>query len=382
MIPHSRPWIADADVQVVTAILRSEMVGQGATVERFEAGFSHWLGMNQQGIAVSSGSAALQLALMALGVSSGDEVILPTYVCRSVFDAVRAAGGTPVLADVGHQGLVTPSDVAPIIGLRTKAVIVPHLFGAFADVAAFRTFGVPIVEDCAQAVDRPEHWKIGGDIAVFSFHPTKCLTTGEGGMAVAVDPNLNARMRAIRDGRLASRVLLAPMSDLAAALGLTQLGRYDHALERRRAIARTYRRALGDEAPFHLRRTPWDRTMHFRFVVTAADGVEKAVEIFASRGVIVRRAVDTLLHRLEGRSDRMFPVATELFETLVSVPIYPALSDDEVERVSGALAAWSYRASGTHAAVTEIRAIQLAQGPLGSLPVTKEAGGGYQSTMM
>lgn len=382
MIPHSRPWIADADVQIVTAILRSEMVGQGATTERFEAGFSHWLGLPQHGVAVSSGSAALQLALMALGVSNGDEVILPTYVCRSVFDAVRAAGGTPVLSDVGHQGLMTPSDVAPLIGLRTKAVIVPHLFGAFADVAAFRAFGVPIVEDCAQAVDRAEQWKIGGDIAVFSFHPTKCLTTGEGGLAVAVDPNLNTRMRAIRDGRLTSRVLLAPMSDLAAALGLTQLARYDHALERRRAIARTYRRALGDDAPFHLRRTPWDRTMHFRFVVTAPDGFEKAAEVFASRGVIVRRAVDTLLHRLEGRSDRMFPVATDLFETLVSVPIYPALSDDEVERVAGALAAWSYRTSGTQTPVTEIRAIQLSQLALGVVPVKKEAAGGYQSTMM
>jgi len=237
------------------------------------------------------------------------------------------------------------------------------------------------VEDCAQAVDRPEHWKIGGDIAVFSFHPTKCLTTGEGGLAVAADPNLNTRMRAIRDGRLASRVLLAPMSDLAAALGLTQLARYDHALERRRAIARTYRRALGDEAPFYLRRTPWDRTMHFRFIVTAADGFEKAAELFASRGVIVRRAVDTLLHRLEGRSDRMFPVATDLFDTLVSVPIYPALTDDEVERVAGALAAWSYRASGPQAPVTEIRAIQLGPMTLGAVPV-KEAAGGYQSTMM
>jgi len=380
MIPHSRPWIADADVQVVTAILRSEMIGQGATTERFESALSHWLGLPTPGVAVSSGSAALQLALLGLGVASGDEVILPTYVCRSVSDAVRAAGGTPVLADVGPQGLLTASDVAPLIGLRTKAVIVPHLFGAFADVASFREFGVPIVEDCAQAVDRPERWTLCGDVAVFSFHPTKCLTTGEGGLAVSLDGPLNARMRAIRDGRLASRALLAPMSDLAAALGLTQLGRYDHALARRRAIAREYRTALGDDAPLHLRRTPWDRTMHFRFVFTAPEGFEHAAAVFAARGVVVRRAVDTLLHRLDGRSDRMFPVATEMFETTVSVPIYPALTDEEVARVAGALAAWSY---GTHQgpsgpgreALTRVDARRLGAAPLAS-------GAGYQSATM
>ncbi len=301
MIPHSRPWIDGADLEAVASALRSGMVAQGRATDAFERAMSGWLGMERPGVAVASGAAALQLALVALGVRAGDEVILPTYVCRSVHDAVCTTGATPVLADVGPEWLLTPSNVRPLVRSSTRAIIVPHLYGAFAEVAPLRELGVPVIEDCAQALDRPERWKVAGDVAVFSFHPTKCLTTGEGGLAVARDPVLNERLHRVREDD--ARRVLAPLSDLASSLGLSQLARLDATLARRRQIAATYRQALGDTAVELLRRTPWNRTMHFRFVLTAAGGFEAAAAAFAARGVTVRRGVDALLHRQAGLSD-------------------------------------------------------------------------------
>jgi UDP-4-amino-4-deoxy-L-arabinose-oxoglutarate aminotransferase len=337
MIPHSRPWISAADTDAVASVLRSELIAQGATTAAFEESLSRWLELPQPGVAVASGAAALQLALLAIGVGAGGDVVLPTYVCRSVLDAVQSTGARAVLADVGPEWVVTPSNVAPLVSARTQALIVPHMYGTFADVAAFRRFGVPIVEDCAQALARTECCRLTGDIGVFSFHPTKCLTTGEGGLAVARDPGLNDRLRNIRDGNRRTRALFAPMSNVAAALGLSQLARYDDALARRRWIAERYRHAMGDAAASLLRRTPWDRTMHFRFPISYAGGFDAIAPAFALDGVVVRRGVDELMHRIAHESDQGFPMATQLFETTVSVPIYPALSDDEVLTCARAL---------------------------------------------
>jgi UDP-4-amino-4-deoxy-L-arabinose-oxoglutarate aminotransferase len=343
MILHSRPWITDADQDAVAAALRSEQIGQGDATARFEEAFSRWLEVEQRGVALASGAAALTGALISLDVGAGDEVVMPTYVCRSVRDAVIAAGATPRLADVGPEFVITPATVAPLVGPRTQAIVVPHTYGIFADVAAFRQFGVPIVEDCAQAVDRPSRHRLTGDIAVFSFHPTKCLTFGEGGFAVSRDPLLSRRLRAARDGDSAGRIrrVPAPCSSLSAALGWSQLARYGEMLERRRRIASAYRAALGDAAAVLLRRTPWDRTMHFRFVVSSEAPFERSAATFARRGVVVRRGVDELMHRLAGEDDAAFPVAAELFETTVSIPIYPALSEAERAICADALAEWA-----------------------------------------
>lgn len=339
MIPHSRPWITGADTAAVESVLQGEMLAQGDTSARFEDAFSRWLGLPAPGVGVASGVSALHLALLALNIHGGDEVVLPTYVCRSVLDAVRATGATPVLADASDHFVLTPSRIEPRLTARTRAIVVPHLYGIFADVPAFRGFGLPLVEDCAQAVDRPGRWSMAGDIGVFSFHPTKCLTTGEGGLAVSRDPALNRRLRLLRDGGAGARRVFAPLSDLAAALGMSQLARLDEALDRRRQIAAVYRQALGEGGDRLLRRTPRDRTMHFRFVLSHPDGFDEAACAFAREGVIVRRGVDELLHRVLGLPDREFPAAVELFETTVSIPIYPALDATEVAICAGALAA-------------------------------------------
>ena len=241
MILHSKPWITEEDNLAVAQVMSSGMIGQGRKVIEFEKNFSDWVG-GVNGVAVGSGAAALQLALLGLGINSTHEVILPTYVCESVLEAVLSVGATPVLSDVGVNWLIEAHTVEKLITKKTAAIIVPHMYGIFADVKSFKKFGLPVIEDCAQAVGDKKIDKIEGDIAVFSFHPTKCLTSGEGGMLVSKNEILLEKAREIRDGNktvLHAR-FLSPMSDIQAALGLSQLSRYADFLKKRREIAGKY----------------------------------------------------------------------------------------------------------------------------------------------
>jgi dTDP-4-amino-4,6-dideoxygalactose transaminase len=168
-----------------------------------------------------------------------------------------------------------------------------------------RELDITVIEDCAQAVgDRAER-SIAGDIGVFSFHPTKCLTTGEGGMAVSNDSRLNTRMREIRDGRnmeITTR-FISPMPDTAAALGLSQLNRYSEALQRRRQMARIYTETIEQICPESLPSCSNANTMYFRFPLKLKGCLNSYEAAFAKRGIVARRGVDRLLHRLSGIAD-------------------------------------------------------------------------------
>jgi UDP-4-amino-4-deoxy-L-arabinose-oxoglutarate aminotransferase len=330
LIPHSKPWITDADVASLSATLRSGMVAQGAVTQEFEAMLSRWVGADG-GVATASGGAAIVLALLALKVGDGDEVMLPTYVCPSVQEAVLMTGATPVLCDVGSNWVMTVENVSASISHRTRALIIPHMYGIFADVASFRTLGVPLIEDCAQAVDGQGKRNVEGDIAIFSFHPTKCLTAGEGGMAVAANPDLVAAMRRLRDGMPAAnrRRFFSPLSDMSASLGMAQLRRYHQALSRRRMLGLKYQAVLQEILGEGLRKEVLERGMYFRFPIRIAGGLEAYQERFLAKHICVRRGVDRLLHRLGGVQDHRFPMSVALFETTLSLPLYPALTDDE-----------------------------------------------------
>lgn len=341
-VAHSKPWILDEDIAAVSEVLASSMIGQGALVRRLERRLAGWLGMSD-GVAAGSGSAALELALRGLGIGPGDEVVAPTYVCRSIVEAVLTVGAAPVLCDAGPDWVTTPGEVGRKMSGRCRAIVVPHLYGIFADIDAFRGFGVPIIEDCAQALDADGARPARGDVAVLSFHPTKCVAAGEGGLAVAADEALVERMRQWRDGHAgsgrgyAARVF-SPLSDLAAALALRQLDRYDRALARRREIAGRYAEAVAAARPEALNRNALGRSMHFRFPIRLPGGLGACESAFARHRVLVRKGVDELLHRGLGLPDEDFPSAVAHFETTVSIPIYPALTGADEARCIAAIA--------------------------------------------
>lgn len=333
LIAHSKPWITDADIQAAERQMRSGMVGQGTVCRELERRIARWVGA-VDGVCAGSGTAALVLALKALEVRPNDEVVLPTYVCVSVYEAVLTAGARPVLCDVGCDWVITAETVSRAVTAKTRAVIVPHIYGIFADVRAIRGLGIPVVEDFAQAVPAESSCVLEADIAVFSFHPTKCLTAGEGGAAVSSNSGLIEKMRHCRDGgglRPSAR-LFSPLSDLSASLAIAQLARFPEMLEKRRTLALKYWDVFQKICPRILNPSLLERSMFFRFPVLVEGGLGACHDRFLERGIIVRQGIDLLLHRCEQRADQEFPSAVRLFERTVSLPLYPALTPEEESR--------------------------------------------------
>ncbi|OLB50369.1 MAG: hypothetical protein DMD98_17755 [Candidatus Rokuibacteriota bacterium] len=341
MIPHSRPTVSAEDAERVARVVRSGRLAQGAEVEAFERELATRLGVAAVA-AVSSGSAALELALRALDVGPGDEVVVPTYACDALHHAVTRCGAAPVLADADPETFgPSAKDVAHRLTRRARAVVVVHPFGLALDLDAFLALGVPVVEDCAQAIGaRVAGRAVGsrGALAIGSFYATKLITSGEGG-AVAGPAERVARVRDARD--YDEREELIPrfnfkLTDIQAALGRSQLGRLDTFVARRRAIATRYRARLGSVAGCHPPRDRGERHVFHRFVVTIERPLGPLIDDLRERGVMARRPVFRPIHRALGLAG--YPEADRLWTQCLSLPCYPSLADAEVDAVGAALA--------------------------------------------
>lgn len=322
-------------------VVRGGQLAQGPEVAGLERELAERLGV-AAAAAVSSGSAALELALRALDVGAGHEVIVPTYACDAVYHAVTRCGATPVLADADPETLgLSAADAARRQTTRTRAVIVVHPFGLAVDLADFHRLGVALVEDCAQTLGatvggRPVGSR--GGLSVCSFYATKLLTTGEGG-AVAGAAELVARARDTRD--YDERAELTPrfnykMTDMQAALGRGQLARLDTFIARRRALAARYRAALARAPRCRVPPDAGERHVYHRFVVAIDKPLDPVLAHLERRGVVARRPVFRPIHRALGLSG--YPNAERLWAQCLSLPCYPLLSDGEADTVTTALA--------------------------------------------
>ena len=333
-IPHSRPWISEQDRRSVDTTLNSGMISQGRLVAEFENKIQQYIGASHA-IAQASGTAALILALRSLNIMQGDEVILPTYVCRNVLEAVLSVGASAKICDVNEKGVPTADTVKTLVTQKTKAIIVVHIFGHPCDLTQLKMVEVPIIEDACQAFGLSINGSMAGslgDVGIFSFHATKCLTTGEGGMLVTKNRRTGMRARELANGgALPLSRSVAPMSDFQASLGVSQLARYPEFIERRTELCKQYTRACNDAGVSI--GTDMQSNMPFRFTLRTNSAFELVQDCFSKQGIIVRRGVDDLLHRLIGLDDTLFQNATKLYQQTVSVPFYPALTQDEAERV-------------------------------------------------
>lgn len=328
-IPHSRPWIDGSDVATVESVMRSGLIADGQRVAQFERCLARRLGLRTVQV-TGSGTHALVLALTALSMAPGDEVILPTYVCRSVEEAIRLAGARPVFADSGPNWTVSISDVQAKQTPRTRAVVAVHTFGFAADVTALNDLGVPVVEDACQSFGLQilgQQAGTLGALGVFSMHATKCFTAGVGGAVVSRDDEIVHRIRKLVGSTSGS----LPISDIDAALGLSQLERYGSMLARRSSIAARY---LAEFADLPIELPDSTDTIFFRFPIRLRESfVEQKIQAFAAQGIAVRRGVDTLVHRRTEHSDLRFPRAARDYDTTLSLPIYPSLLESEQERI-------------------------------------------------
>lgn len=339
MIQHSRPTVGVDDVRAVSEVLESGHLSEGPRVAAFEEAVALRLGA-RGGVAASSGTAALGLALQALGIAPGDEVVLPAYACSALGHAVRFAGGSPVLADIRDDLALDPEDVARRLSGKTRAVVVVHPFGHPVPLAQYLEWGLPVIEDCAQALGATFHGRPAGSqgaVAVCSFYATKMIASGEGGMLVSRHENVLRRARDLRGGRCGTPgAFNHKLSDLAAALGLAQLRQLDSFVARRREIADRYDAAFAETALRIPKREISAEPCFSRYVVRVPAEASLFVGTLRWRGVEAKRAIADPLVATADPDD--FPEAARAFEECVSLPIYPSLDDGEAEHVVAAVA--------------------------------------------
>ncbi len=374
-LPFARPDIGDAEIAAVTQALRSGWVTTGPRTHAFEQAFGAYLGGGLECIAVNSATAGLHLALEALGIGSGDEVIAPTLTFTATVEVVRYLGADPVLVDVDPVTLnIDPEKIRAAITPRTRAILPVHYGGLACDMDAIlaiaREHGLKVVEDAAHAL--PTTWRgtlvgqLQSDATVFSFYANKTITTGEGGMAVTRDPALAQRMRVMRlhgmnrdaFDRFTSRTpawyyeVVAPgfkynMTDIAAAMGIEQLARLPQFVQRRQSLAARYSAELAGLPLILPANAPQGDTHAWHlYVVRLRDDAplarDDAIQALSDRGI--GTSVHYIpLHRHPYWRDRyrlapeMFPHADAAYRSMVSIPLFTAMSDDDQGRVIAAL---------------------------------------------
>ena len=372
-LPYALPDIGEAEQAAVGKAMASGWVTTGPNARAFEQEFATYLGGNVTALAVSSATAGLHLAVEAIGVGPGDEVIVPTLTFTATAEVVRYMGADPIVADIDPATLnIDPADIERRITERTKAIIVVHYGGLACDMDAIlaiaRRHGLRVIEDAAHAFPTMYRGALIGtltsDITVFSFYANKTMTTGEGGMVVTRDAALAERMRVMRlhginrdaFDRFQSKTpawyyeVVAPgykynLNDMAAALGCVQLTRIDAFAERRNALAHRYqdafaglpiidapRPAQGDTHAWHI--------YAIRLMVSDDDLDTRARFIEALSTAGIGTSVHYIpLHRQPywrdtyGLTAAEYPQADRAYHGLVSLPLYTLMSNADQDRV-------------------------------------------------
>jgi perosamine synthetase len=364
-IPLARPVLGEEEERAVVEVLRSGQLSLGPRVLEFERRFSERLGVAHAS-AVSSGTAGLHLALRAVGVGEGDEVITSPLSFVASANAALYERARPVFADIDPVTLnLSPEAAAAAVSDRTRALLPVHIFGYPADMEAFegiaRTRDLAIVEDACEALGarHADGSAVGGrgHPAAFGFYANKQLTTGEGGMITLADPALKQRIDSERNqGRAPNMDWLDHdrlgfnyrLSDIACALGIAQLERLDAMLAGRSRVAELYREALAEieglELPCPDR--DGDRRGWFVFVVQLPRRVDRdeTVHALAQLGIQSKPYLPAIhlmsfYRELFGHREGQFPVCEDVAARSLALPFFPEMTEGQVDRVARQLTA-------------------------------------------
>lgn len=367
-LPYARHLIDEDDIQAVADALRSDWITSGPRVGRFEEAIAQYVDA-PHAIAVNSCTAALHLSLVALGVGEGDEVILPAETFVASANAVLYAGATPVFADIDPRTWnLDPQAVADKLTPKTRAIIPVDYAGLPCDLAELGAFGLPLVTDAAHSLGASyQDKKIGAvaDLTCFSFHAVKNLTTAEGGMITTANPEWADKLKSLRShgiGRDAWKRFgsgggwfftmdelgfKVNLTDMAAALGMSQLKKYDQRQSRRQEIAKRYAELLSGRDDLHLQHLPTDRVSGWHlYVIQLADGAHRVgrdqiLEALRAENIGVNvHFIPAHLHpfyQQQGWKRGDLPTTEHHFDHCLTLPLFPAMTDQDVDDVVTAL---------------------------------------------
>jgi dTDP-4-amino-4,6-dideoxygalactose transaminase len=361
-----KPWMGADEVFALSEVIASGWVAQGPRVAQFESDFAR--AMNAaHAVATSNCTTALHLALIVVGVGAGDEVVVPSFSFIATANAPTYVGAEPVFADVDPvTGNLTVDTISAVVTSRTRAVIVVDQGGVPADLASIRAYldplGIVVIEDAACAAGSTYHGRpvgAGAEIAAWSFHPRKLLTTGEGGMLTTSREEWANRARRLREHAMSVSAsdrqasVLAPaeqydeigfnyrMTDLQAAIGIVQLGRLSEVVRRRREIAAEYSAALAEVPGLRLvTDPPWGQTNYQSLWVEVepdfTTGRDEVLEILAEAGISARRGI-MAAHRqpayLNRGNTKTLPVTERLTDNTLILPVFHQMTDAELALV-------------------------------------------------
>ncbi|MEA3229579.1 MAG: GNAT family N-acetyltransferase [archaeon] len=343
-VPHSRPMIDEGDIKEAVNVLRTGMLASGDMVSLFEEELSRYIGV-RGGVAVNSGTNALILALKALDIKQGDEVIIPSYVCVSVLTAVESTGATAVFADTEPDSYnIGYRSAEDKITENTKSIIVPHLFGNPADIDRFVKLDVPIIEDCAQSIgSNHDGKKLGssGLLSIYSFYATKVMTTGQGGMVMTDSEEMLEKLKDLTRYDKREDYAISynfSLTDIQAAIGINQLKRLDSFIEQRQKIAGIYNNTFEE---LNLVFPIIKDNIYFRYVIEV-DNVDSCIKEMGKRGVCCDTPIFKPLHQYFDIDDSEYPNTKKVMDKAISIPLYPSLKPEEINFVCDAIkAVWT-----------------------------------------
>ena len=372
MIPYGRQSIDEDDIRAVVEVLRSDWLTTGPKVAEFEQIFAKLVG-STEAVAVSNGTAALHAAMYALGIGPGDEVIVPAMTFAATANCVVVQGATPVFVDVDPEKLlIDPARVKEKITSRTKAVIAVDYAGHPADYDGLQAIsndhGIALVADASHALGAAYKSRPVGslaDLSTFSFHPVKHIATGEGGMITTNDPELAKSMRRFRNHGITTDHLQREkqdswfyemvdlgynyrITDFQCALGISQLKKLSRFLERRRRIAKKYDQAFSAMPAIKPLAVDPDILHAYHLYVIRVDSESLGGDRTAFFKTLRKKGIAVNVHyipvhlhpyyrKIFETGPGLCPVAEKAYEQILSLPIFPKMTDKDIKKVINAL---------------------------------------------
>jgi dTDP-4-amino-4,6-dideoxygalactose transaminase len=374
-IPFALPELGDEEISEVVSAIKSGWITTGPKVKAFEEDFSKFIGGDVESISVNSCTAGLHLALEAMGVQDGDEVILPTYTFTATAEVVRYLGATPIFADVEENSFnICPQSILDSITKKTKVIIPVHFAGLSCNMDVIlkiaKVHNLRVLEDAAHAL--PTTWKgrkigtLESDCVVFSFYANKTMTTGEGGMIVTRDPDIAKRCKVMRLHGISkdafdryvstkpawSYEVVAPgykynMTDMAAGMGIHQLKRLPEFQIKREKMAQRYNSELAG-LPIVLPESAPDNELHARHLYPIRLNSklkitrERFIERMSEEGIgcsvhFIPLHLQPYWRDKYHLTPDMYPVAQRLYEQEVSIPLYTKMTEDDQSKVIAAI---------------------------------------------